>query len=54
MPSFPKIIITTRTEILSKADYYEWFLPEQSDNFNHYKEIRLERFDRKQRNTYID
>ncbi|KAM3143234.1 hypothetical protein pb186bvf_004566 [Paramecium bursaria] len=54
VPSFPKIIITTRTEILSKADYYEWFLPEQSDNFSHYKEIRLERFDRKQRNTYID
>lgn len=51
---YPKILITTRSEVLNKADYHEWFLAEGSDTFQYYKEVRLERFDKSQQNSYID
>lgn len=46
--------MTTRSEVLNKSDYHEWFLSEGSDSVKHYKEIRLEGFDNDQRDMYID
>ena len=43
---FPKIITTTRSEILSSSDYYLWFIAE-SDDLKYYKEIRIVDFNQR-------
>jgi hypothetical protein len=48
------VLVTTRSEVLNKSDYHEWFLAEEPEDLKLYKEVRLERFDKKQRDTYID
>ncbi|KAM3132721.1 hypothetical protein pb186bvf_015149 [Paramecium bursaria] len=50
---YPKIITTTRTEVLTSQEYYKQFISE-SENLKLYKEIRLIRFDQKQIQIYID
>ncbi|KAM3143858.1 hypothetical protein pb186bvf_004134 [Paramecium bursaria] len=50
---FPKIIITSRTEVLQIKDHHKLFLSEK-DNIQFYKEIRLIEFDNDQINKYIN